>query len=261
MWIAVIPANNEAASIGTVIRNLALSRIDLLLLVANGCIDNTCQEALNANPVNKLKILHFNKPLGIDTPKAVGAIYAQRYHPKGILFVDGDMTGPLIPVFQNLIQTVEEGADIAITNCYPLNLQRSALAEQVLQAREHLNKKIGLFSELGAANPCHGPHAYSFSLLQKIDLVNLAIPPKALAQAATLNAKIKIGATIPHNLLGSPTRSPMHSERIAETIIADCEDALELLSPSAANHNAAAGYRDLRRFDIIERQIKMTAPL
>lgn len=260
MWIAVVPASNEAFSVGSVIENIFLAQIDLLLLVANGCTDETCTEAIHAAKGRPLKILSFPRPLGVDIPKAVGAVYALQFKPSGVIFVDGDMRGPLLPVLVDLVKAVREGLDLALTNCYPFPQQFSQLAEQVLLARETLNRRLGLFSRLGTATPSHGPHAYSSTLLNRLDLRNLAIPPLALVQAALLNAGIGIGAAIPHISLGSPPRSLLHAEKIAETIIGDCQEALELLGsslPSSCyNDIQRGGYRYDRRFDILERLLE-----
>lgn len=263
MWIAVVPACNEALSISTVINTIFQTQINLLLLIANGCTDQTCQEALQAAKGRPMKILFFPQALGIDVPKAVGAAYALKYKPQGIIFVDGDMKGSLHPVLLDLINAVENGLDLALTNCYPFIQQRSDLANQVLQAREALNRRLGLIDKLGVSTPSHGPHAFSSALLQNINLASLAIPPKALAQAALSQAQIGVGAVIPHNLLGSEQRSPLHSEKIAETIIGDCQEALELLDPpfpcSSGLDIKQIGYRNDRRFDILDRILENCA--
>ena len=252
-----MPAYNEALSVGSVIKNIFQTPINLILLVANGCTDQTCQEALLAANGRSLKILSFSQALGMDIPKAVGAAYALKFKPQGVVFVDGDMKGPIQPVLLNLITAVENGLDLALTDCYPLILQHSDLANQVLKAREDFNRQINLFNKLGVSTPSHGPHAFSSTLLQKINLRYLAVPPKALVQAVLYHAEIGVGATIPHPLLGSSQRSPWHSEKIAETIIGDCQEALELLNPDSPESYATSakeiGYRSSRRFDILER--------
>jgi len=262
MWIAVVPACNEALAIGTVVKNIFSSPVDLLLLIANGCSDQTCAEALQAAQGGKIRIGHFSQPLGIDIPKAVGASLALQYRPRGIIFVDGDMRGPIQPVLADLIKAIEGGLALALTNCYPNAQGQSELAREVLQAREALNKRLGLFPRLAAATPSHGPHAFNTALLRQLDLRNLAVPPKALAQAALLQAAIGIGAVIPHSLLGSPSRSALHGEKIAQTIIGDCREALTLLEsglPCSGETEAwPIGYRPSRRFDILDRILETT---
>jgi len=252
MWIAVVPAYNEAASISNVIKNIFRAPVNMVIFVANGCTDCTCSEAIRAAEDKALKILHFPEPLGVDIPKAVGAVYALKYRPRGVIFIDGDMNGPLLPLILDLIMAVESGADLALTNCYPNNQYLSELAQKVWQARQELNMRLGLFEKLGVATPSHGPHACSGSLLQQIDLRSLAVPPKLLVQAHLLSARIEIGGSFPHSLLGSSQRSPFHAEKIAATIIGDCQEALSLIDPAAAAGISSAGYRKLRRFDILE---------
>lgn len=262
MWIAVVPAYNEDLSIGSVIKNIFQTPVSLILLVANGCTDRTCEEAVLAANGRPLKILFFSQALGMDIPKAVGAAYALKFKPQGVIFVDGDMKGPIQPVLLELITTVENGLDLALTDCYPFIHQHSDLANQVLIARENLNRQINLYGKLGVSIPSHGPHAISSTLLQKLNLRYLAVPPKALVQAVLNQAEIGVGATIPHARLGSSQRSPWHSEKIAETIIGDCQEALELLNPDSPESYTTSikgmGYRNSRRFDILERILETT---
>ncbi|MFY9376802.1 MAG: glycosyl transferase family 2 [Peptococcia bacterium] len=256
MWIAVIPAYNEASAINTTITNTFSAQVDLILLVANGCSDRTCAEAYRACNHKALKILHFTQPLGLDVPKAIGAAYALKYRPRGVLFLDGDMNGPIQPLLTNLMSAIENGLDLALTDCYPKKEQRSDLANQVLKARKELNVQLELYEKIGVATPSHGPHGISGKLLAELDLRNLAIPPKILVQSKALSAAIDIGAAIPHDKLGSTTRTPLHAEKIAQTIINDCQEALAMFKPSPIVYNIVdninRSYRSERRLDILE---------
>lgn len=252
MWIAIVPAYNEALAIGEIVNKSFQVQMDLVLLVANGCTDQTCAQALHASNHRPLKILHFAQPLGVDVPKAIGAYYALRYQPEGILFVDGDMNGPLKPVLADLRSSIEGGLDLALTNCYPVCQQRSELATQVLLARKELNVHLGLYEKLGVSTPSHGPHGVSGKLLQRLNPRYIAVPPKIMVQAYLLAAEIGVGATIPHNLLGSAERTPLHAEKIAQTIIGDCKEALRLLDPTIECSTNNEGYRSQRRMDILE---------
>lgn len=275
MWIAVIPACNEAASITTVLRHLqACHCLARLLVVANGCTDATEENARqaaaaqeNAGPKNtgqekagQIEILSFPEPLGIDIPRAVGAAYAQKkYHPLGIVFVDGDLIGNLTVPVCNLINGLKQGLDLALTDCYPDEAPHSALAASVLKARETLNKQLKLDTKIGLATPSHGPHAISASLLAQLPPQVLAVPPLALAFAALHHYKIGVAATIAHDLLGSKIRSNDHAAKIAATIIADCKLALAYATGTtwpevlaACTHSEGLmGYQKQRRFDLL----------
>lgn len=260
MWIAVIPAMNEENSITQVIKNVVNSRVDAIVLVANGCKDATCERAALASGNSKLHILHFPKPLGLDIPRAIGAAWAKKLYPSGLLFVDGDMKGELIRELQELIAGVQQGTDMALTNCYPHIYHRSELSRAVLQERETLNRILGLFDQIGPATPSHGPHAISARLLQTIPVQALAIPPLSLAWAATHHFNIGVSTAVTHHLLGSASRNDQHAVYIAQTITEDCRKASlylqgKPLEKCLADKQHSKKHLLSRRFDILERFI------
>lgn len=257
MWIAVVPAYNEASSIAHVINNLKKIKIDLIVIVANGCSDNTCLVVYNTCKNSPLHLLTFPQPLGVDIPRAIGVAFAKKFNPTGVLFVDGDMKGNIAAPLGQLKESIQKGLDMSLTNCYPYIYLRSELATSVLKTRENLNRKLNLFNTIGLANPCHGPHAISARFLLEIPSLVVAIPPLALAMASQKKLSINVGSAIPHFLLGSNNRSTLHGNLIAKTIIGDCLQALSYVDSSSLhavvnNNDYFMGYRPLRRFDILK---------
>lgn len=269
MWVAVIPAYNEANTINTVLENLTPCNFQKIILVANGCTDLT-EEIAQRSPIkSQLKILSFPEPLGLDIPRAIGAAYAKKYYPQGIVFIDGDMDGEITPAIYKLLLGLKKGLDLALTNCYPLPDRLSDLAANVLKYREIVNKKLGLFPQIGHATPSHGPHAISARLLAQIPFNALAIPPLTLAYASQNHFQVGVAASISHKLLGSPLRSSEHAQNVADTIIGDCLQALAYLEgvpleeilqspPSSVSlpPNFDPVYRKARRFDVLEKFLK-----
>jgi len=256
MHIAVIPACNEAESIPYVINSLQKINIDRIILVANGCIDATCEQALRSADENTLHLLNFPEQLGLDIPRAIGAAYARQFDPAVLIFVDGDMKGDISYALLDLITGIKKGLDMALTNCYPYIYQRSELALSVIKERETLNRRVGLFNKIGLASPCHGPHAVSRSFLQAVPDKIFAIPPLSLAYAAANGFGVGVAAAIPHNLLGSHFRNSKHAAMIAQTIIGDCRQALsyangEPLESVLNSKEEQIGYRSGRRFDLL----------
>lgn len=264
MWYAVVPAYNEGESIEQVINVLNKTNLDKIVIVANGCTDSTVKLARKSSSDKPLAVLEFGEPLGIDVPRAVGAAYVLSSAPKGIVFVDGDMSGEISPVINKLILGVEGGWDMALTNCYPYITQRNDLANTVLKLRERVNRKLGLFNKLGLASPSHGPHAVSKRFLDSISPLLFAIPPLSLAAAAQNGLEIGVAASIAHGHLGSKSRSAKHGLLMAHSIIEDCRLALSYIDgeplAQVLAKGANTGYRALRRFDILERIIKDSAP-
>ena len=256
MFIAVVPAHNEAASIPHVMETLHKINIDRIVLVANGCTDSTCEQALRCAKEGALDILSFPEELGYDLPRAIGASYARRFAPSVLLFIDGDMKGDISYALLNLSEGVRKGLDMALTNCYPYIYQRNELAMDVITAREILNRRLGLFNKIGLASPSHGPHAISGALLQAVPDKIFAIPPLSLAYAALHGFNVGVAAAIPHKLLGSHYRNSEHAALIAQTIIGDCRQALAYVSGKPldaviASKEEPIGYRLRRRFDLI----------
>jgi hypothetical protein len=254
MFAAVIPAQNEESQVGSVIRNLLQLPLDVLIPVVNGCYDQTLQVCLSV-PSSKIYTVYFPEPLGIDVPRAIGAHYAKELNVKGVLFIDGDMTGNFIRSLEQLILSLELGIDCALTNCYPYIYNRNMLAKKVLRYRELVNRKMNLFEQLGLASLSHGPHAVSQKLLQTIPVESLAIPPVELAVAKENNLSIEVATAIPHHHLGSPVKSLYHATMIAYTIIGDCIEALAILDNSPRSRYEGNicydGYHSRRRFDLL----------
>ncbi len=259
MIASVIPAKNEALTIGKVIATALAAGADLVIPVINGCRDNSL-DIIEKMRSSKIHPLYFEEPLGIDVPRAVGAAWAYKMGAEAIFFVDGDMAGEITDALKELTAAVrEKRADLALTDCYPPEGQArlSVLASNLLQVRILLNRTLGLEKEIGSASPSHGPHAISRAFLEQVSVRELAVPPVALALAAKKKLAVKIGTQIPHRQLGSPQRDPGHCHRIAQTIIGDCLEAMQAYRGEQRDRSLHGvvylGYHQERRFDLLEK--------
>lgn len=255
MFAAVIPAKNEEKSILAALTTILRLPINYIILVLNGCTDRTFELARSI-PDPRLHFLFFTEPLGIDIPRAVGALYARHLGVKGTLFVDGDMSGDIYQNLLNLIAAIESGVDVALTNCYPYITHRQKLAHLVLKFRARLNRELDLYKTLGLATPTHGPHALSERALEILPSEAIAIPPLTLFWAKKNSLNIKVATSIPHGALHSPRKHRCHARLIGETIIGDCLMGLALcqnipLTRKIGKHKLI-GYHSERRFDLLE---------
>ncbi len=255
MFAVVIPAKNEEKSILAALTTILRLPVSYIILVINGCTDRTFELARSI-PDPRLHILYFTEPLGIDIPRAIGALYARHLDVKGALFVDGDMSGDIYQNLLHLITAVESGIDVALTNCYPYITHRQKLANLVLRFRAKLNRELDLLKTLGLATPTHGPHALSEHALQVLPFQAIAIPPLTLFWAKKSSFSIKVATSIRHEALHSPRKHRRHARLIAETIIGDCLMGLALsrntpLTRTLGKHELL-GYHPERRFDILE---------
>jgi glycosyltransferase involved in cell wall biosynthesis len=255
MFSAVIPAQNEDKSILAVLTNVLILPLDLIIPVLNGCTDNTL-ELISSIPDPRLHTIYFTEPLGIDIPRAIGALYALKLKTDGVLFIDGDMSGNIHKNLSELLEALRNDADIALTNCYPYITNRTKLANLVLKFRFCLNKELNLLHTLGLATPTHGPHALSARALALFPPETIAIPPLSLVWGQKNNLKIKVATSIPHHNLLSPRKHRRHARLIAHTIIGDCLMALasaknQPITRTLGKHELL-GYHPERRFDLLQ---------
>jgi glycosyltransferase involved in cell wall biosynthesis len=254
MIAAVIPARNEARKLAKVITNLSRLPINLLLPVINGSTDTTLKEIL-ALKLPQAKVIYFRQALGIDVARAIGARYALDQNAQAVLFIDGDMTGNFQQNLLELLEAVQNGVDLALTDCYPGFNRHQLLTYKALRFRAYLNRLLGL-NYLGVASPSHGPHALSRRLITSFPLNELAIPPVALVLTKQHHLTIQVATTLAHFRLASTIKGSEHATRIEETIIGDHLEAICLAQGRPRrrvfqnkNYN---GYHHERRFDLLQ---------
>lgn len=257
MVSVVVPAKNEAGRIATVLQNLSTLAIDHIVLVINGSTDDTLKEALEQrNP--KLQILYFHECLGIDVPRAIGARVALCLGSDVVAFVDGDMVGTFTENLVELIDAVQiKHLDLALTNCYPAPPRHIERYNPTFQWRHNLNKELGLEKKIFLATPTHGPHTVSRRLLETVPLRELAIPPVMLALARLHKLRIDIGTTLPHYRLGSSVKNHGHTNKIIDTIVGDCLEAIAAFHHQPRTrqwqNRTYLGYHSERRFDLLDK--------
>jgi len=252
----VVPAKNEAGRISTVLQNLGTLPIDHIIVITNGSKDSTMREIL-ALRLPKLQIIYFHECLGIDIPRAIGAKVALALGSDVVLFVDGDMVGTFN---ENLMELVDgvllKHLDIALTNCYPLPPRHIERYNPTFQWRLNLNKELGLEKKVNLSTPAHGPHAVSRRLLDAIPIKELAIPPVVLALARSHKLKIDVATTIPHYRLGSSIKNQIHTNKIIDTIVGDCLEAIAAFHQQPRTrqwqNTTYLGYHPDRRFDLLD---------
>lgn len=256
MITVVVPAKNEAGRISTVLQNLGTLPIDHIILVSNGSTDGTMQEVLQMR-LPKLQIVCFQDCLGIDVPRAIGAKMALAQGSDVVAFVDGDMVGTFN---ENLMELVDgvllKHLDMALTNCYPSPPRHIERYNPTFQWRLNLNKELGLDKKIGLATPAHGPHAVSRRFLETISLRELSIPPVTLALARLHKLKIDVATTIPHYRLGSSIKNQIHTNKIIDTIVGDCLEAIATFHNQARTrqwqNRTYLGYHSDRRLDLVD---------
>ncbi|MGB9839168.1 glycosyltransferase [Thermovenabulum sp.] len=259
MIAAVVPAKNEEGRISKVLINLIKIGVDKIITVINGSTDNTLYEVqkLSTSFAGKIKIIHFKEALGYDVPKAVGAYTAYKDGAECVIFVDGDMEGKMDRQLKNLIKSIEkEKADLSLTRFYPDYLKENRLSLELYYYKRLFNETLNLYHKVYTAIPSHGPHAVSGKFLQSVDFCYFAIPPLESVFAVKEGLKVAAPSIMRVEEPGSKLRGFSHAKKMADTIIGDIIQALNLykgLLPSRIiNNREFIGYHGERRFDILK---------
>ncbi|SHK51639.1 Glycosyl transferase family 2 [Caminicella sporogenes DSM 14501] len=256
MIYTIVPVRNEENSIESTLKMLLKTKTDKVLILLNGSTDNTLNK-LSKICSDKIELICFNKPLGLDVPRAIGAYFAYKEKASAFIFVDGDMKGDISSNINDIIIDISKNkVDMALTNCYPHLYRNNNLSKVLLAFRKQFNIELGIFNKIGYAIPSHGPHGISKKLLETVGFKSIAVPPISLALAVKNGLNIKISTEIPNYKLGSNIKDEFHAKQIAKTIIGDCIEALSIYRDEKArrgfNDTVFLGYHKNRRFDILE---------
>jgi len=177
----IIPARNEAGTIGDVIAAAKELRPLETIVVANGCTDGTAAIAGRLGCV----VLHYPDALGHDVGRAVGAKAA-----KGeiLLFLDADVPIPSNELRAFLEPIVNGRADVALNNMDPL-FRRQRRPHSTTVWRQVSNALIRR-EDLAIDSLLSIPHAMTRKAARTIGYERLANP--CLAQLAAASSGLRI---------------------------------------------------------------------
>lgn len=256
MIYTIVPVKNEAKKIINTLDILLPTKSGKIIVVLNGCEDGSLELVKEFNH-DRVDYIYFNKPLGVDVPRAVGGFIAVEEGADGVVFVDGDMDGDIGINVDEIIHSLDEKkVDMALTDCYPDGISKSTMANMLLSFRRQLNTELCIFDTIGFGVPNHGPHGISRRLMDKIPISELSIPPVSLALAVKHHLKIDIATSIPNHCLQSTIRDEFHANQMAKTMIGDYIEALQVYKelPRTRGYDGITftGYHKNRRFDLLE---------
>ena len=93
-------------------------------------------------------------------------------------------------------------------------------------------------------------------LLEAIPLREIAIPPVVMALARQAKLRLDVATTIPHYRLGSSIKNQIHTNKIIDTIVGDCLEAIAVFRGEARTrqwqNTTYLGYHSERRFDLLD---------
>lgn len=170
----IIPAQNEAATLRQVIREVRKIEPEEIIVVVNGSHDQTAKLAITEGAMT----IQFAESLGNDVGRAIGAMAASG---DIALFIDGDFVLPARDLYP-YARAVSEGIDVAFNDLnhylhlrHPLNPVTSCKYAVNLA----LNRK-----DLGVASLVAVPHAMSRKAMEAAGFAALASPVVAHVKAA-----------------------------------------------------------------------------
>ncbi len=261
---AIIPARDEEDSILAAVGNARAAGARTIHVIVNGSTDRTAAIALAAR--SGVHVHEFREALGLDVPRAVGAALCLACGgfmglPAGaVLFLDGDMSGPVGDALKRLIEPVLDGRlDLSLTRC-STGVERGPNAARVAGAALALNSRLGLSDSIGISSPSHGPSACSIRLLRSVEPRDFATPPVLLARAVPGGLRAGVGVSLRHDALGSPYRGEEYARLVADTIIGDCAEAIAVFKGDPRTREFEgreySGLNPNRRFDVLDSVVR-----
>jgi Glycosyltransferases involved in cell wall biogenesis len=227
----IVPVMNERRTLARVIREAKKVHPGAeVIVVANGSTDGSLQIARRSG----VRVIAFDRPLGHDVGRAVGAREARG---RILLFIDADM---VIPAFKlrPFVHAVKNGTDVAL-NDYS-GPTRLAKVHGVVLAKHVLNSLLNRPDLLGASMTAV-PHAISRRALETIGAASLSVPP--LAQTMAIHSQLVV-KRVKHVDVGAinPIRTRRERVRSLEPLIVG--DHLEAIQWWINHTDERGGYED-----------------
>jgi hypothetical protein len=214
----IVPVMNERRTLAKVLKEaFRVSPGTEVIVVINGSTDGSLAIAKRSGA----RVLVFDRPLGHDVGRAVGAREAQG---DILLFIDADMVIPAVKL-RNFVEDVAQGTDVAL-NDYSGPVKRSAVHRVVL-AKHALNALMGR-QDLQGASLTAVPHALSRHALSVIGASALAVPPLAQAIAIGNGLTVRRSGSVNVGKLNLARRERERSSRsLMPLIVGDHLEAIE----------------------------------
>jgi len=271
---AVIAAKNEEQSISNVLRQLHRAGLKQCLTVVNGSSDTTALRARNTGIELGLnsRVIQIQQALGIDVPRAIGALWAWRiFHPDYFLFLDGDWGGSFGPALESFCSNAIEKSHLAtyVAPAHRAIYKNSDLLDPT-GTTLRLDETIWL-NTLNSVLPRDGPvmpraavnqlplliHKRVFQVISTYWLHHPGIWFALLTQVGLRHERFhpSVDATWMPQLVGNATRSRKHALLLRETLIGDALDGASVLLGRRYGRqldgHTYSGFHGERRVDVL----------
>lgn len=260
---AIIPVQNEAASIGNVLRQVHRAGIRSCIVVVNGSTDETPHVAqqVGTHSFSHFRVVHVFEALGPDVPKSVGAYVALResHYTPWFLFIDGDWKGSFGPMLHDFMkESLASGEEVHWVQAPTVEFTGTD-GPSLRQDEEIWKSVLGKrYSELQYAAPSRVPLLIHRNVFAKISPFWLHNPGRWFAMcvlARSPELRLRVSRTWDSKLAGNPTRGRDHAARMAETLLGDTVEGCLLLygrKPVRTwQGRRLDGYHSMRRVDLL----------
>ncbi|AZN43919.1 glycosyltransferase [Paenibacillus albus] len=231
----IIPVMNERRTISRVIEQAKLVHPSSeVIVVINGSTDGSAAVAKRKGA----RVIQFEKPLGHDVGRSVGAAAARG---QVLLFIDGDMVIRASELRPYLNAILRDGVDVALNNYS--GPTSKANVHSVVLAKHALNAMLGR-PDLKGTSMTAVPHALSRRALAAIGTDALAIPPLAHTKAVQQGLSVTPVKRINVGKLNLPRAKRERLNPLEFLIVGDHLEAIDWL---AKQTDERGGYVDAMR--------------
>lgn len=230
----IIPVMNERRTLRKVIHEaFRVHPHTEVIVVVNGSTDGS----LNIARRSGAKVLVYDRPLGHDVGRSIGAMEARS---PILLFIDADMVIPAAKL-RVFVQAIARGVDVALNDYSgPVN---KAVVHGVVLAKHALNTLLGR-PDLQGSSMTAIPHAISRKALSIIGASALTVPPLAHTMAIREGLVVE---RVTHVNVGqlNPIRMKRERTHSLEPLIVG--DHLEAIHWWLRSSDERGGYQDRAR--------------
>lgn len=165
----VIPVCNEEETISNVIATSLLLNPKEIIVIANGCTDQTIKNIEKFG--TQIKLIVIEHALGNDVGRAVGAKYATG---DVVLFLDGDFVIPIEELVKFIQPIMLKQADVVLNDFTPLFNEKKC-PHSITVWRQIVNTLIDK-ADIGIDSILSVPHALTKRAISSIGYETLAFP-------------------------------------------------------------------------------------
>lgn len=268
---AVIPARDVSRSIANVLRQAYRAGVTHVVVVINGCTDDTLSQTKHAllHLPMESRVLQFITALGPDVPRAIGTYEALRAFREldWFLYVDGDWSGGFGPMLaENISQATQTGADMQFSKRNDNMTQPSdtwhttgfppARLDYCVWDQAFLHD-LASFAQIAPSETPLTVHRKVFRRLSPYWLYHPGMWFAMAVEQSRRGLTLGVSETWMGKWTGNPSPTPQHARATADTLIGDALEGTRVLQRQKPHRIFRGvlfdGYDSMRRRDVLKK--------